>query len=321
VPALAFALAACNTGFQPQYRVADLRILALRSEVVEAAGCGDLPPTSPAPCVADPNPSDTVVLEALVANPQQRSGLLVRWFACAPNGTDLVPPCIDDAVLSDPESIATAPGVIALPAGEEIDVHPDGVTIRITIPLSQIPAGAIAAALDAKKAQATAQPTFQCSMFVEVPLVVIATAEGRRDVALKRVRLVRPDVTPPFDGYVTNVNPKIGDVVSGPSDASRCTGGATIGSGPFPSARTTLCARHDAQGLYNLCDANGNRTPASEGYDWQWYVTDGEFPDSGGVGNETDDHPDFVRPAGAFTMWVILRDGRGGVDWVRMDVP
>jgi hypothetical protein len=68
----------------------------------------------------------------------------------------------------------------------------------------------------------------------------------------------------------------------------------------------------------NVCDPDPR--PAQEGLEWQWYVTDGEFPDEGGVGNARGDHLDFVRPPGPFTLWGILRDGRGGVDWVTFDV-
>jgi hypothetical protein len=311
-PALAFALAlpACNTGFEPQYRVTDLRILAVRSQVVSSIGCTTSTPPSAAPC-ADATPDDTLALEALVANPRGRTDLLVRWYACAPSATDAPPPCIDDAVLSDPEVLATMPGVIALPTS--------GTGERVTIPLSAIPQAALQAGLDFVVSRATSEPTFQCRAFAEVPVVLIATAGGVRDVALKRVRLVPRDTT---FAYRTNANPRIFGLFHG-ANADLCSGdGATsLSAGPVPAGRIAVCGAHDNEGGYAVCDAAGNASPTVETYGWQWYVTAGEFPDSGGVGNETDDAPDFERPPGPFTLWAILRDGRGGVDWARVDVP
>lgn len=313
--ALLLALAACNNDFEPQYRVTDLRILAVRAQVSGSSACS----SSTATC-ADADPDDTVALEALVANPQRRAGLAVRWYACAPSGTDAVASCIDDAVLADPESIATAPGVVQIPVAS-------GTGEKISVPLSVVrqegQPDPLQAALDAVKARADRQPTYQCLLFVEIPLVVIATAGGKRDVALRRVRIVpRPaDVVPPYDGYDANANPRIrGLSWAATTPDADCTGGTSITGPSFPAGRITLCGSHDAPPGYRVCDAAGNRTRLNEAYDWQWYVTAGEFPDEAGVGNATDDHPDFERPAGAFTLWAILRDGRGGEDWLPLAV-
>jgi hypothetical protein len=311
-PALLLALAACNPGFEPQYRVTDLRILGVRASVVSSTGCLTSTPPSAAPC-ADVTPDDTLTLETLVVPPPEDPGktsLSVRWYACAPTGTDAVPPCIDDAVLSDPEAIATMPGVIALPT--------TGTGERVTVALAALPQDAVQAALAAAEARATQQPTYQCRMFVEVPVVVIATDAGKRDVALKRVRLVPRDT--PF-AYKTNANPQLRGVFRGTSADQCSASGVSLSAGAFPAGRVTLCGAHDNEGTYAVCDAAGNASPTTESYGWQWYVTAGDFPDAGGVGNATDDAPDFDRPPGPFTLWAILRDGRGGEDWLRVDVP
>jgi hypothetical protein len=304
-PALLVALAGCNSDFEPQYRVADLRILAVRS-AVEGSGA------------ADPTADDTVALDALVANPRGRAPLEVRWYACLPSGTDAVPPCIDDAVLADPDRIATAPGVLALPVASGTGEH-------VTVDLTFIPAAVVKAAFDAVTARAAEQPTFLCRAFVELPVIAIARAEGRRDVALKRVRIApRAEDVPAIPAelrYAPNVNPRIVRVLRGDTTTSGCTG-ADIRGSPFPAGLTTLCGQADAvDDRYLVCDESGNPSETSESYGWQWYVTAGEFPDEAGVGNATDADPDFERAAGAFTMWTILRDGRGGEDWLRIDVP
>jgi hypothetical protein len=40
----------------------------------------------------------------------------------------------------------------------------------------------------------------------------------------------------------------------------------------------------------------------------------------GGLGNAEGSHLDFVAPPGPFTLWLILRDGRGGDAWKPFDV-
>lgn len=302
-PALLLALA-CDTGFEPQYRVADLRILAVRVQVSGSTA-------------ADASPDDSVELEALVANPLGRTGLRVRWYVCAPDAPGALPPCLDPAFLRDPASLVGA-GAVEIPAGPGTGERPP------PIPLSSLPRAAFSAALDAARALAAEEPTYQCRVYAEIPLVVVAEAEGRREAALKRARLVpRPaDVAPPIDGYVVNLNPSIEDAFRSPTDEDACAGGTSLASGAFPGGRTVLCGRSDAPGPFNVCGPTGLRTPIQETYAWQWYVTGGEFPElDGGVGNATGDAVKFDRPKGAFTLWVILRDGRGGEAWKAFDVP
>lgn len=294
----------CDTGFEPQYRVTDLRILGVRVQVSGSTA-------------ADASPDDTVELQALVANPLGRPGLRVRWFACVPGEAGALPPCLDPAFLRDPASLLGS-GAIEIPAGSGTGERPP------PVPLSFLPQAAVDAALAAARSLATREPTYQCRVYAEVPLVVVAEAEGRREVALKRARLVpRPaDVSPPLDGYVLNLNPAIEDLVVGPTDEDACTGGTSLASGAIPGGRTVLCGRANAPGPYDVCGPAGERTPAYESYSWQWYVSGGELPDfADGVGNATGESVDLDRPPGAFTLWVILRDGRGGESWATFDVP
>lgn len=296
LPLLALLAAACNSGFDPQYRVVDLRILAARSEVV---GSGS----------ADAAPGDTLRLEALVANPLRRAPLSVRWFVCAPSAPDEIAACRDPELLRDPDALALQPGVVEVAQGEAVTVAlPD-----------------VAEALNRAIELASRSPTFQCRLYVEVLVVVVAEAEDQRDVAVKEVRLVPLPGSLPTgveSHYTVNFNPAIGEVVRDPLDADRCAGGSPLAPDPFPAGQTVLCGRPapGAAGPYNECDPSGAPSPVLEFLFWQWYVTDGEFPEFDGIGNAVGESVDFGRPQGAFTIWVILRDGRGGVDWVRRDV-
>jgi hypothetical protein len=300
---LAAALAACNTGFEPQYRVRDLRVLALRSNPSGSTS-------------ADVAPGDTVELAALVANPLGRAGLTVEWIACLPQASDAIPPCLDQAWLSDPARLfaapGTVPGVVSLGTGAHVTFGLPDVT----------------AALEFVVATARLKPTFTCRLYAELVVVARATAEGHDSLAYKRVP-IRPTagqiaaggVT---DNYVLNLNPTVGEVRVGPSDPDTCTGGQLVATPPFPAGATELCGRggNGSIGAYNLCDPGGGTTSAFENLDWQWYVTAGEFPDEGGgVGDARGGHVKFQRPASAFTIWSIVRDGRGGVDWAEFAIP
>jgi hypothetical protein len=306
------AVLACNPGFDPQYRVTDLRILAVRAEVV-GSDAGDGVTT------ADPNLDDTLQLEALIANPKGKadlSDLDVTWLACAPGQGGALPPCVDPTVLQDPASLVSA-GAFPIAKGAKPPAYP----------LAALPPSArdaFQAAIDSARALALSQPTYQCRLYVEIPIVVVAESPtGRRDVALKRVRLVqRPaEAVPPLDGYVPNRNPVVRDALSAADDG--CAGGASLAAPGALSAGTTrtLCAQAGSQpDGYFVCGADGTRTATTESLTWQWYVTAGEFKDVGFVGNAEGSHLDFTPPQAPFTLWLILRDGRGGEGWVPFDV-
>ncbi len=302
---LAFALlaAACNSGFEPQYRVNDLRILGIRAEVM-AAGTS----------YADVTPGDTVQLAALVADPLSR-GPSVQWYACLPDGTDALPPCLDPEILKDPSSLPGQAGVLLLGQGSSISLD--------TSPYAAALEQALASVID----RAQQQPTYQCLLYEEIPIVVVAEAGGVRDVALKRVRLApRAQDLAPYPAlqgkYVRNENPGVPNARHS-KPGTPCGDGPLVGD-PFPSGRLTVCAFAPAGSTqqYDVCDDAGNPIdPQSiESLTWQWYVTAGEFPGFGGVGNATGDDPDFERPADGFTMWLIVRDGRGGEAWASYDL-
>jgi hypothetical protein len=315
LPALLLSLA-CNPGFDPQYRVIDLRILAVHAEVSGSADANGV-------TTADPNLDETLQLEALVANPQGRPDLRVRWFVCAPSLTGGLPPCLDPTLITDPSTLGAAeafelPGPPLPDTGERLP----------PIALSALPQpvrDGLQQAIQVVRAQATTQPTYQCRLYVEIPLVVFAQAGGRQGVAVKRVRLVQTPAqeqqTPPHDYYAVNHNPVVKDAVSAADDS--CTGGSSVTlPAALPAGTTrTLCAQAASDPeTYDFCDSDGVPSGTREIFQWQWYVTAGEFPDVGGLGNAEGSHLDFDRPRGAFTLWLILRDGRGGDVWKRFDV-
>jgi hypothetical protein len=106
-----------------------------------------------------------------------------------------------------------------------------------------------------------------------------------------------------------------------------CTGAAV----PFPTGPQTVCMPigQEAQGYYN-CDLDGPEVDAS-GQGVQeypsviWYMTGGSLagfsgPSNGGTPSEvTRTFTGFTRPAGPFTLYGVVRDGRDGEDWIAQD--
>lgn len=304
--ASALALTGCDPGFEPQYLVKDLRILAVQAEAQGSTS-------------ADVSVGDTLVLRALVANPRGRAGLAVSWYGCLPLADESLPPCADVEFLANPARLATDSRVVKLGTCE-----PDAAGVCAV-------AGAVpdvSAALSFALQAAVRDPAFSCRPYSELPVVAVANAEGRQTIALKRVRVVPSSAElaaiAVTDSYVTNSNPAIESVVRARPQWGTCTGGIAIGPDPFPSGETTLCAT-PATGWsqeFETCGPGGTRALTHESAEWQWFTTAGDFPefDAEMAGNANRNEPRFIRPPGPFTIWTIMRDGRGGEGWLRRDV-
>jgi hypothetical protein len=329
----AAALLSCNTNFAPQYLVRDLRILAARAQVV-GSGIG----------TADADAGETLSLTALVANPERLPGLTVQWKACLPQQGESVSPCLDPAVLRDPAALS-GPGVVAL--GE-------GTSVLVDIP------SALAPLLQVLIDRARSAPELACTLYAELPVIAIASAPGAETrLAVKTARLTpwrEVAGTPLANAYVRNRNPGLDRVRARPSDT--CTGGTTVarpcgsdgdcddpgascdrthaGSPTAPGqcvyaltlGEQELCTRSkgDSVQIYNQCQTTGERDQFFEDLTYQWYATAGVFKNADGSGlgsngNVTGDRVTFTPPVGPFTLWVIVRDGRGGEDWIVRDYP
>lgn len=322
------ALLACGVHFEPQYLVRDLRILAARVEVKGAAAS-----------LADGDTGDTLVLTALVANPQGLGPLSVSWKACYPVFGQAVPPCLDPAYLRDPSSLETAPGLVDLGVG---------VSVEVPVPAELAPV------LATLVGRAQSQPAYACTLYAEVPVLAIATAGGSRQMAVKRVRITpyrELAGTSLQDAYVPNQNPALAEVRASPSSSTGCVGGSPVirscasdadcggvaclpGAGgaagacddPLPGGEVTLCTvpAPGAAQTYSECNADGSRVLRDESLTYQWYTTAGTFgsrdPSAGaGSGNQTGDRATFFPPSGPATVWVIIRDGRDGLGWLQRD--
>lgn len=302
------------------------RILGVRSEVVGQEGDW-----------ADADVGDRLRLSVLIANPGNVAPLRVTWVACLPISEQSLTPCEDSAALRDPASLPGRPGVLELGEGEvlEIDVPPDAAPL-----------------LDGVIARADANPAAVCNVFVEVPLIVGLYAGDQTLFASKQLRLApygRIAAAPERYRYARNANPAIQAVVLDPPSEDACVGesivtacatdvdcgGASCVGGlcpatPIPGDLHVLCGEVPASRVqeFTPCGVDGPMEAENEEPEITWYATGGiieavegmgHIPGSSTLASRT--FTEFTRPDGPFTLWAVIRDGRGGVGWLRQDFP
>ncbi len=338
VAALA-ALGGCNTNFAPQYLVRDLRILAARAEVEGNTSLD----------ASDPDTGESVRLTALVANPEGLPDLVVRWKACLPPA-DLraeISPCLDPAVLRDPSLLEGRNDVVDLGTGE---------SIVVAIPPELQPV--LQALID--RASATPSYACTLYAELPVLAVASAGGRSRMSVQSVRLTPWREVLgTKLQEAYARNRNPGLTAIRAGATDPDACSDGTEItrscavasdcgGSvpcvlsgppggpsapgqcaDPLPPAGMTvaLCPRpsEGSVQVYKQCNADGTRIEYLEDLSFQWFTTAGTLKETGGSslggsGNVTGTDVTFEAPAVPYTLWVIVRDGRGGTGWIRRDV-
>lgn len=327
---------ACESGFERNDQIVNsLRILGARDSVID---------TDPNDW-ADAEDGDTIELSALVANPGGVASVTVTWLACVP-GTTAVSPCMDEGVLRDPTTLIpmaqdpATTGVLLLGVGE---------TIQYTIPSEIKPL------LDAVIARADQNVNAECAVYLEVPLVIIAQSDGHVFTATKNLRLspwsqTGPGATDPaLQHYIRNANPTIDRLVL-PDNPSACTGplltktcaadldcadvpstcsnGWCVPTGPFPDGHQVVCGDvppADAES-YWTCGLDGPLYNPVERPSITWYMTAGALAGVASANNNGGDadlasrtFTGFTRPAGPFTLYGVIRDGRDGEAWVAQD--
>jgi hypothetical protein len=293
--------------------VTELRILGARVEVLGQEGD-----------FADADVGDRVRLSVLLGNPQNVGPVRVSWVACLPQHGQ-VTPCEDEGVLRDPASLAGRLGVLTLGEGESIEID--------------VPREA-AALVAAVLARADLNASAACSVFIDVPLVVSASAGQRTVFATKKWRLTpyrRIAEAPERYRYVRNANPAVDRLVL-VSGAQGCDG-PPLSSLPQEAQQICVLIPHPAQPV-TRCGIEGPIEESTEDPEVGWYASggsiEGEGEDKGrglgghGSGMVLSTVPvppgyygrvaSISRPPGPFTIWAVVRDGRGGVAWLRQDV-
>lgn len=333
--AAALATSACVSGFdRNDQTVNSLRILGASAHIDSGDGVD----------WADADVGDTVTFEALLANPTGVPGVTVTWVTCIPPVNKTVTPCSSETVLRNPADLIDmarkdpSSGVILLGVGE---------TIRFTVPAEVQPL------LDSLIANADAHLNAQCSLYTPTPVIIIAQGtDGTTVSAVKNLRLspwskVGPGASDPaLQHYIRNANPSI-VALNLPTDSTACDGQTLVQScqtnadcggdtcsadgwcppAPFPSGPTTICGQipdADSQ-TYYYCGMDGVDGSELEYPSITWYETAGT---EASISNKhvagTPDLPSrtfqvVARPPGPFTLYGVVRDGRGGENWIAQD--
>jgi hypothetical protein len=272
-----------------------------------------------------------VRLTALIGNPQGLNPVRVVWRTCIPELREAVSPCLDEKYLRDPEGLEKHPDVIVLGEGERIEV---------TIPTLVGPL------LQSLIDRARSKPEYACSPYVSLPVLITVSGGDQVQRAFKRVRLApyrALDKVYPPSKYVRNLNPVIQGLRRNPTHRSECYGGDRMSqfcqsdadcagavcshglcASPIPHEEQIICS-HMGDGssqIFNECNADGTTRRYYEAMRYQWYATGGSLRQA----EDSSDAPSgrrvrFVPPDGPYTLWLIVRDGRGGEHWMRRDVP
>lgn len=274
IAASLFALAACADDFEPQSRIARVRVLGVRSQPAEIT----IPPEGGIP--------NSVQLDALAVAPQGRA-VTVKFAFCRPFANafaaDFECPGKDGVDLPDGNLNLLDPKVLALLGGGA----PDG---------SGAPANPFAdPALQAQLAQ---------GLKLNVGYIATDGTEGDRGVERGvGTVFVRASTTP-------NRNPEVSDLQFAGTrlEGSSFPVSTPVELTPIPAA--------DAQESYLESGVT-----KQEAISWSWFTTSvGAIEElrsvtlagGGGESSTVLTTPDQAEEA---TLWVVARDGRGGIGW------
>jgi hypothetical protein len=337
----AFALGACTSAFDRNDQIVNgVRILAVRAHVESSDGID----------WADADVGDTVQLSALVTNPGNDPSLSVTWVTCIPI-TGQLSPCTEVSELRDPTQLIglandPATGVILLGTGN---------TVEYTIPEEVTPhlQDLITRAQNAANAECALY--FPLPVIVMAGVSGQKPFTAFKSVRLSPWSKIGPFASDPrLAFYPRNANPVAGGMTI-PSTLALCSGSdlttgcvndsdcATLGAGgtcerhfctgpaSFPPGTQTICVPVGQQQSFYDCGLNGpvlsspgEGPPDPEQPAVTWYMTAGTL--SGFAAPPASDgdlvsrtFTRFSRPAGPFTVYAVVRDGRDGEDWVAQE--
>jgi len=261
-------------------------------------------------------------------------------------------PCLDPAILRDPARLDSTPGVIDLGVGESV-------TFTLPPSLAPLLQALVDQARQDPPRACTLYAEVPVLALVSAPGTTRIAAKTVRATPWQALRQEPPPGayvrnTDPVLGAVRAGADDPGACAGGVPVARPCAADADCSSAacvagpggpdapgacadPMPAGRLDLCARVAeppvpipdpapimGSQVYAECRADGTNQTFFESLTWQWYATGGvlERTDGGApgdLGDVTGQQVRFTRPEGSFTLWLILRDGRGGEDWIRRD--
>ena len=305
--AVLLSLTACSYDFERTSEVLDRRILAIQVEPPELAG-GTAPPSS-------------VQARALVVDPGAPLAVTeVSWWSCMfPERAEIQG---DDGEARCPDSEATV-----LHASGEAPLS----AISQSIPVPEEVAGVLASGLDVSAPQ------------LQVQLQAGSDAGELFGIKVVTVRAKLPE------GQEPNRNPVLQgltlDGADWPADSPRtlkygeCPDERKTEVGGAEGTRVSVC-EHEIEPLFDEATAqffqargiSGQLETQRERLRFAWFADGGSFrnnqtrqknprdpvPDTVGITGVWREPP--AKPERATTIWVVVRDGRGGTHWERREV-
>jgi hypothetical protein len=306
--AVLLGLTACSYDFERTSEVLDRRILAIQVEPPELAG-GTAPPAS-------------VQARALVVDPGAPLAVTeVHWWSCTfPERADVQGP--DDGEARCPDTEATV-----LHASGDAPLS----ALSQSIPVPEQVAGVLASGLD------VSAPQFQVQLRVGSEAGDLFGIKGVT-VTAKLPEGQEPNRNPVLQGLTL-------DGADWPADSPR-----TLRYGDCPDERRTevdgeegrrvsVC-EHELEPLFDEAtaqfflerDISGQLETQRERLRFAWFADAGSFrnnqtrqkdprdpvPDTVGINGVWREPP--TKPERAATLWIVVRDGRGGTHWERREV-
>jgi hypothetical protein len=276
---------ACTPSFQSASDVVDLRVLAIRADPPEAQV--DL----------DAGTVDDVTVQVLIADPTATFDATMKGQLCSPTDT-----------LSCAGTFA-----VQLPPV----THPVGEAFSYSI---SVPADTLRAALANDKLAGLGGLRVQLQLNVD-------DGNPAKDVSAEKVLLFsRKDHVPLLDGVMVSVDAVAQPAPLQPGQTLQLSRGHIYGLRPLPHVCGPSGANTCTPGIesYDTVDLAGKTVHLTEQLSYSFFTTKGAELD-----RDTADEPPLGRTAppeglaridslmaGSGTLWIVVRDGRGGESWI-----
>jgi hypothetical protein len=297
----------CSSAFAPDSLVNSMRVLAIRADSPEL------------------HPGDSTNLEPLLVDPTRPGQLnTMVWFGCDPDPLDL-----DRSACSNLGNVQTASALLADIDGGQFDLPPGMHTIgydgaaSYTAPsdsFAQIPAG------DPRLLIGTIADMLIVAAAGDLPLTATDAQKNAFFTAVENAtipsvlvidRLVISEETP------LNQNPVLGPVTV---DGTPLPDGGTFRVAPGDSPSMDMIVPDSSFETYQEIQPDGTSTTVTESLIAAYYATTGNFsldrvalrsgtPENFTAPDGSSANP--VPPDRAGTLWVVVRDTRGGLNWVQ----
>jgi hypothetical protein len=300
---------ACEEELRPESLVASMRVLGIRS--------------SP----ADLHPGEIAFLDALVVDPTRpgKKSTLI-WVACDPDQTNLArSACSDTAQLQDPAALQTGE-VSALPPGMHLIGFGDRAVYRAPKDVF-----ALAAPDDRRRSVGVVAQVLVVAIAEEVPpevtrpeievlLEKVRNKEIRSVIAIFRIRV--------SEDPQRNTRPVIGPLHTGVLSLPE---GAHVRLQANVKSTFVLDAPASSFEEFDQLAPDGTVQRRTERLIAAWYGSTGRFstprialgesnPDITEVYTAPGSELDPLPPRRSGTLWAVVRDTRGGLDWAEFPI-